>query len=544
MHSPQPYIITASVAAAHASDLLGCFHVTAAELPPLHSHAVLQVIRGFRSAMATNYWRKLINPDKSPSPILEQLCFGIAKVVSTLDSSFGTTDLTPDRLAAFYRQVGGNYDSLFLETSSSALSFIYQSLGCFHSLQPTTNAFERPSIPALLPNGFLRWLTIQILLDPDEHCQYLQKAVAQWDIADINGKAFPKEIPRDAFPSEPDPDMVEWHQGVCRRLEDDYVKATTPQYSPLHHHHHHRHHRKPQPPEDDYFSHRPHHHHHRSSHHSSDTDTGSDHPPRSRHRGHHAADNEYGPRSRSRRPRPVAPTRSFSLSPRQERSAKLRGRRFSLREESPSDDSGTSEESQDDQPGRPSFSDVRFDRARRHSPHHRSPGRSHSHDPLYTSRRRRHMSPGHPGRYDDDAAYPSRHESRRSSHVSSNSSASTAHSNGTAPLKSPRRLEPGPREYVVHDMPSSGSGSETPRGRHHRYAVSVGDRRYLPSDRYIETNKHSRTRHDRAESVNYASLRPRLERWTSLDRPRAPKVYVPPDDPYYSRRAKRAAMYN
>lgn len=81
---PQPYIITASVAAAHASDLPGCFHVTAAELPPLHSHAVLQVIRGFRSAMATNYWRKLINPDKSPSPVLEQLCFGIAKVVVSL----------------------------------------------------------------------------------------------------------------------------------------------------------------------------------------------------------------------------------------------------------------------------------------------------------------------------------------------------------------------------------------------------------------------------------------------------------------------------
>lgn len=150
----------------------------------------------------------------------------------TFDSECGTADLTPDRLASFYQKVGGNYDTLFLQTRSPSLSFIYQSLGCFHSLQPSTNAFEPPSIPALLPNGFVRWQTIQILLDPDEHSQYLQNAVAQWDIPDPDGSTFPKSIPRDAFPSKPDSEMVRWHQEVSRRLEYDYWKRNTPRVSP------------------------------------------------------------------------------------------------------------------------------------------------------------------------------------------------------------------------------------------------------------------------------------------------------------------------
>lgn len=139
----------------------------------------------------------------------------------------------PESLACFYREVGGNFDTLFLNTKPPALSFIYQSLGCFHSLQPSTNAFEPPSVPALLPNGFVRWQTIQILLDPDEHCQYLQNAVARWDIVNQDdGSTFPKAIPRDAFPAEPDSEMVQWHEEVSRRLEYDYWKRNTPRPSP------------------------------------------------------------------------------------------------------------------------------------------------------------------------------------------------------------------------------------------------------------------------------------------------------------------------
>ncbi|KAJ5109656.1 hypothetical protein N7532_002301 [Penicillium argentinense] len=207
---------------------------------------------------AANSWGTLINPDKSPAPLLEQLCLGIAQLMPSFDNN-GTADLTPDRLAAFYRKVGGNYDSLFLETKAQALSFIYQSVGCFHSLQPSTNPYEPPSVPSLLPLGFVRWQTIQLLMDPDEHSRYLQNAVSQWDIIDAKGDVFPKEIPRDAFPSEPDPEMLQWHEGVCRKLEYDFVKRQANRASPPNFgaYHYHFSGKESLPDEEDYFSHPP-----------------------------------------------------------------------------------------------------------------------------------------------------------------------------------------------------------------------------------------------------------------------------------------------
>ncbi|OKL63532.1 hypothetical protein UA08_01205 [Talaromyces atroroseus] len=175
-----------------------------------------------------NYWGTLINPDKSPAPLLEQLCVGLAQLMVKLDSGSGSSDLTPDKLARFYRQVGANYDTLFLHTKGPALSFIYQSLGCFHTLQPTTNPFEPPSIPALLPTGFVRWQVINLLLCPDEHAQYLQAALGRWDVPNPStGGTFPKVIPRDAFPEAPDKDMVQWHEIVSQRLEKEHSSSSS-----------------------------------------------------------------------------------------------------------------------------------------------------------------------------------------------------------------------------------------------------------------------------------------------------------------------------
>ncbi|PGH06307.1 hypothetical protein GX51_02504 [Blastomyces parvus] len=171
---------------------------------------------------AGNYWGFLIRADKSATPLFEQLCLGIAKLISDLRQP-STEDLAPENLAAFYRLVGGNYDNIFLHTPHESLSFIYQSLGCFHTLQPTPDPFKPPSIPALRPHGFVRWQTIQLLLCPDEHIMFLQRAVKKFDIINPSGGCvFPKVIPRDSFPSKPDPEMVKWHETVSQKLEDEY----------------------------------------------------------------------------------------------------------------------------------------------------------------------------------------------------------------------------------------------------------------------------------------------------------------------------------
>ena len=96
---------------------------------------------------------------------------------------------------------------------------MYKTLGCFHSLQPTSNPFETPSIPALLPIGFVEWQRVQLLLCPGEHVPYMQEAVRRYDVPKLDGGIFPKHIPREAFPDRPDKGMEEWYRMVTGSLE-------------------------------------------------------------------------------------------------------------------------------------------------------------------------------------------------------------------------------------------------------------------------------------------------------------------------------------
>lgn len=166
-----------------------------------------------------SYWGYLINHEaKSAAPLLSQLCDGLAKIIAQLVPG-PNTDLTPQQLSAFYKSVGGS-DYFFQKLGYPGLSLMYKTLGCFHSLQPTANAFELPSVPCLLPAGFVRWQTIQLLLHPDEHVQCLQKAVEIYDIPKPGGGIFPKTIPRESFPSKPDEAMEKWHNFVLEKLDE------------------------------------------------------------------------------------------------------------------------------------------------------------------------------------------------------------------------------------------------------------------------------------------------------------------------------------
>lgn len=133
-------------------------------------------------------------------------------------------DITPLQLAAFYKSVGGNYDILFLDTPPNAVAYIYQSLGCLHSLQPgfRNNGFQPPSMPALKPRGFVTWQTIQLLLGPDEHVPFIQSAVRQFNLLDPEtGSAYPKILPKECFPTQPDPEMVRWYEDVSEKLKQE-----------------------------------------------------------------------------------------------------------------------------------------------------------------------------------------------------------------------------------------------------------------------------------------------------------------------------------
>ncbi|KAI9692516.1 MAG: hypothetical protein M1822_006747 [Bathelium mastoideum] len=178
---------------------------------------------------AQQYWDYLVKEDKCGTDLLNRLLRGIANHISaSVQPDNDCPDLTPAQLAEFYKSVGGDYDALFIDTAPQSISFIYKSLGCVHSLQPSKSggSYEDPLVPALKPKGFVTWQTVQLLLDPEEHVPFLQNAVKNFDIKDPEkGDVFPKVLPAACLPSKPDEEMLTWYEKVSRHLQADAEEA-------------------------------------------------------------------------------------------------------------------------------------------------------------------------------------------------------------------------------------------------------------------------------------------------------------------------------
>ncbi|CEJ55058.1 hypothetical protein PMG11_01336 [Penicillium brasilianum] len=527
-------------------------------------------------ASATSHWGTLINPDKSPAPRLEQLCLGIAQLMPSFDSN-PTSDLTPDRLAAFYRKVGGNYDPLFLETKSQALSFIYQSLGCFHSLQPSKSPYEPPAVPSLCPNGFVRWQTIQLLMDPDEHWRFLNNAVGMWDIVDAKGETFPKSIPRDAFPSEPDPEMLQWHEGVAKRLEYDYVKRNAHRASPPNFgaYHYHFSGKDPLPDEEDYFSHPP----SRPGPRRHKTHYDSDRPSRRKsHRRRLSSDDHHAPSSRRPESKFFARPdggRSGVSSPRvqspgappyTDRPPRSRGRDHPAwyshplspgRDEAPSHShpqshshSHTYDAEASDQSPRKDNSDAlpkHRSRPNNLSPPADSRGRRHSHDAYMrkpyrdlspVAARRSHGSGSHELR--SSRSSKSRREGRSRSRPPPPPDIQFRNPVFDGPVPAPA---PEPPQYTAKPPPRA-----VPR---HRFNLEPEENRrgsYSGGSTGGSRPGSGGSSSERPRSFSSAGLYPRNSRWTSPVRSSAAKRYVPTtlaeDAAYDPPSPRRAPMYD
>ncbi|KAI2469805.1 hypothetical protein F4781DRAFT_206071 [Annulohypoxylon bovei var. microspora] len=173
-------------------------------------------------ASVKDYYGYLFHKDKSQTYVLDALLRAIGHYISANIGDENVHELTPKKLAAFYRAVGGDYDQLFSHCPYKSISYIWQALGVEHTLQPTDNSYEAPSIPALTLRGFVRWETIQILLEPQEHAPFIQFAVRNWALVNPdNGKPFPVDLPRDAFPAQCDPEIDAWHKECAKKLREE-----------------------------------------------------------------------------------------------------------------------------------------------------------------------------------------------------------------------------------------------------------------------------------------------------------------------------------
>ncbi|KAL7939684.1 hypothetical protein V8C35DRAFT_13832 [Trichoderma chlorosporum] len=170
----------------------------------------------------------MFEANKSPTMQFDALLRAIARFIVVELGDKNDSHLTPKKLAAFYKAVGGDYDSLFLETPHSTISYMWSVTGCQHSLQPTENDYAPPSIPALTPRGFSRWESVEILLGPEEHVPFLQYAVKNWSLRHPEtGQAFPPDLPASVFPTQSDQAVDRWHKECANTLRDEASKEGT-----------------------------------------------------------------------------------------------------------------------------------------------------------------------------------------------------------------------------------------------------------------------------------------------------------------------------
>lgn len=168
-------------------------------------------------------------PFPTPKPLLEALLTAIALHIIDAVGDKNDKNLTPSKLAAFYKTAGYNYDGLFIEMPNQSISYIYQVQACQHILVQPGSDTEAPTIPALTPKGFVRWQSIQILLEPHTHVPIIQFAVRSWGLKNPNnGNLFPPDLPKDSFPLETDADTDLWHQECAVRLRQQATPKEEP----------------------------------------------------------------------------------------------------------------------------------------------------------------------------------------------------------------------------------------------------------------------------------------------------------------------------
>ncbi|KAK7983744.1 hypothetical protein PG989_011146 [Apiospora arundinis] len=178
-------------------------------------------------ANSAHRWKVIL---RTPTDLLDALLRAIAKhiIAEIGDKKIRILDKT--KLAAFYKVVGGDYDSLFVDAPDKSISYIWTALGVQHMLYPGSNDFAAPSVPVLTPKGFVRWESLQILLGPEEHVPFMQYAVRNWGLKHPDtGIPFPTDLPKEAFPSESDPWIDKWHQGCAEKLRYEAAVPPAPQ---------------------------------------------------------------------------------------------------------------------------------------------------------------------------------------------------------------------------------------------------------------------------------------------------------------------------
>ncbi|KAF3905793.1 hypothetical protein AA313_de0204979 [Arthrobotrys entomopaga] len=155
---------------------------------------------------ADSFWGDLFDKSESPpstTAIASQFLRGVADYIITEFEPKNSIVITPPKMMAFYTK--------FKSPGGERLSW---------EIPPKDSSSSPPTVPSLTPQGFERWMTIQILSDPDREAKRLITVLKQCPIQnpfekDPMLRRFPKTLSRESFPKFADGDV--------RRLWDLFV---------------------------------------------------------------------------------------------------------------------------------------------------------------------------------------------------------------------------------------------------------------------------------------------------------------------------------
>ncbi|TLD08910.1 uncharacterized protein PgNI_07568 [Pyricularia grisea] len=197
-----------------------------------------QAATSLQPSLSDEKWGVLFDGTGSPTKRANELLKSIADHIVLEYEPQQSIVITPEKMSRFYdrhRLPQEIYPFTKIFDTSITTSFVhdriadlYDDLGCQYHLTQK-DARSRPSVPALTPKGFARWLLVNMQAYPNEEFQRLSDVVLATPINITNthdGKLerMPRKISRHTLPRKPDTNA----RKLLDEALDDFIEETVP----------------------------------------------------------------------------------------------------------------------------------------------------------------------------------------------------------------------------------------------------------------------------------------------------------------------------
>ncbi|KAH7312704.1 hypothetical protein B0I35DRAFT_60660 [Stachybotrys elegans] len=175
------------------------------------------------NAAAADFYGYLLQPDNAPTPMFDALLrsifdFLVRATPDPVTAEATVPVLSPHQLHRMY-EMGKEASEVNISQRDEITTCIWMISGVQHALMPGNDDFAAPSIPCITRKGFVRWMTLNSLLDPGAHHSLLQHVVRDYRLLHPDtGQRFNEYLPRKCLPLESDEETNQLFQAYAEQL--------------------------------------------------------------------------------------------------------------------------------------------------------------------------------------------------------------------------------------------------------------------------------------------------------------------------------------